>query len=130
MIEEHYYWQKHPLMLHDDINIYECIYETSLSHLKSSCFPCSLFCSDSGGGSPFTYWMKEHMDDYFDAYYIILEKHYRTWDPHLCHWSIFDMIFDACVYGPHDDQLTWVYKRFHDSLIRYLLDENLYDVFM
>ena len=43
MIEEHYYWKKHPLMLHDDIHIHDCIDETSLIHLKSSCFPCSLF---------------------------------------------------------------------------------------
>ena len=70
MIEENYYWQQHPLMLHDDIHIHECIDETYLSHLKSSCFPCSLFCSDFGGGSPFTYWMKEHMDDYMNAHYI------------------------------------------------------------
>ena len=46
--------------------------------------------------------MKEHIDDYyFDATYIILEQHYRTWDPHLCHWSRYDSILDACVYGPH-----------------------------
>ena len=64
MIEEHYYWQQHPLMLHNAIHIHECIYETSLIHLKSSCFLCSLFCSDFGGGSPFTYGMKEHIDDY------------------------------------------------------------------
>ena len=25
MIEENYYWQKHPLTLHDDIHIHECI---------------------------------------------------------------------------------------------------------
>ena len=54
----------------DDIHIHECIYETSLSHLNSSCFPCSLFCSDFGGGSPFTYWIREHTDDYIDAHYI------------------------------------------------------------
>ena len=75
--------------------------------------------------------MKEHMDDYyFDASYIILEKHYRTWDPHLYHWSKFDIIFDACVYGPHDDLLTWMYKHFHDPLKGYLLDVQLYDVVM
>ena len=59
--------------------------------------------------------MKEHMTNYyFDAYYIILEQHGRTWDPHLCHWSIFDIILDACVYGTHDDILTWMYNHFHD----------------
>ena len=71
------------------------------------------------------------MDNYyFDAYYIILEHHYRTWDHHLCHWSRFDIIFDACLYGPHDALLTWMYKNFHDPLMRYILDVDLYDVFM
>ena len=50
--------------------------------------------------------MKEHMADYFDASYIILEHNYRTWDPHPLHWSRFDIILDSCVYGPHDDLLT------------------------
>ena len=75
--------------------------------------------------------MKEHMADYyFDSYYIILEQHYRTWDPYLCHWGRSDIILDACVYGPHDDLLTWMDKHFHDSLMRYLLDVHLYDVVM
>ena len=74
--------------------------------------------------------MKEHMADNFDASYIILEQPYRTWDPHLCHWSMFDIILDACVYGPHDDLLTWMYKHFHDPFMRYLLDVQLYDVVM
>ena len=65
------------LYLYDSI-IHVCIDETSLSHLKSSCFPCSLFCSDFGGGSPFTYWMKEHMDDYIDAQYIFFGE--ALWD--------------------------------------------------
>ena len=66
--------------------------------------------------------MKEHMDDYyFDAHYILLEQHYGSWDPHLCHWSISDIILDASVYGPHDDLLTWMYKQFHVSLMRYLI---------
>ena len=34
------------------------------------------------------------------------------------------------MYGPHDDLLTWMYKHFHDYLIRYLLDVHLYDVVM
>ena len=51
MIEEHYYWQKHPLLFLDDINIHGCIDETSLSHLKSPCFLGSLFGLDFGGGS-------------------------------------------------------------------------------
>ena len=74
--------------------------------------------------------MYPNMDNYFDASYILLEQHYRTWDPHLCHCNIFDIILDACVYGLHDDLLTWMYKEFHDSLMRYLLDVNLYDVVM
>ena len=64
MIEEHYCWQQHTLLFHDDIHIHGCIDETSLSHLKSSCFLFSLFGSDFCGGSSFTSWMKEHMDDY------------------------------------------------------------------
>ena len=42
--------------------------------------------------------MKEHMDDYVDAHYISLEQHYGTWDPHLCHWSIFDWSLEACMH--------------------------------
>ena len=131
MIGEHYCWKQHPLLFHHDIHIHGCIDDTSLGHLKSSCFLCSFFGSDFGGGSSFTSWMKEHMADYyFDSYYIILEEHYRSWDPHLCHWIIFDIILDACVYGPHNDLLTWMYKHFHDSLMRYLLGVHLYDVVM
>ena len=74
--------------------------------------------------------MKEHMDDYLDAPYILLEQHYRTWDPHLCHWGIFDKIFDACVYGPHNDLHSQMYKHFHDSLMRYIVYVHLYDFFM
>ena len=74
--------------------------------------------------------MKENMAYYFDAYKILLEKHYRRWDPHLFHWIRFDIILDPCVYGTHADLLTWMYKHFHDSLMRYLLDVHLYDVFM
>ena len=55
--------QQQNLFHHDDIHIHGCIDDTSLSHLKSSCFVCSLFGSDFGGGSSFTSWMKEHMDD-------------------------------------------------------------------
>ena len=32
--------------------------------------------------------------------------------------------------GPHDDLLTWMYKHFHDSLMRNLLDVLFYDVVM
>ena len=69
-------------------------------------------------------------DYYFYASYIILEKHYRTWDPHLCHWGKFHIIPYACVYGPHDYLLTWMYKHFHYYLMRLLLDVHLYDVLM
>ena len=86
MIEEHYYWKQHPLLFHDFIHIHGCIDDTSLSHLKYSCLLCSLLGSYFGGGFSFTSWMKEQMADYyFDASKIILEKHYRAWDPHLCH---------------------------------------------
>ena len=126
MIEEHYYCHKHPFLFHDDIHFHGCIDEASLRHLKSSCFICSLFGSYFGGGPSFTSWMKEHMADYyFDASYILLEKHYRTWDPRLCHWRRFDIILNACVYGPHDNLLTWMYKHFHDPLMRYLVDVQL-----
>ena len=71
------------------------------------------------------------MDDYyFDSSYILLEQHYRTWDPHLCHWSRFDIILDACVYGVHDDILTWMYTNFHDYLMRFLLNVHFNDFFM
>ena len=36
----------------------------------------------------------------------------------------------ACVYGPHNYLLTWMYKNFHDYLMRYLIDVDLYDVVM
>ena len=74
--------------------------------------------------------MKENMVDYIDVHYIFLEQHYRTWDPHLFHWGISDIIAYACVYGPHGDLLTSMYKHFHDSFMRYLLDVHLYDVVM
>ena len=98
MIEENYYWQQHPLMLHDDIHIHECIDATSLSHLKSSCFPCFLFCSDFGRGCPFTYWMKEHM----------IYAHYRKFgahsDSHLQKHPLLlydDAHLHGCTYGIH-----------------------------
>ena len=123
MIEENYYWQQHPLLFHDDIHIHGCIDETSLRHLKSSCFICSLFGSYFGGGSSFTSWMKEKMADYyFDAYYIIWEQNYRTWDPHQCDWSIFDWSLEACMHLENGNLLTGRYKHFHDFLVRHLLD--------
>ena len=75
--------------------------------------------------------MKENMADYYlDSYYIILEKHYRSWDPHLFHWRRYDIILDACLYGPHGYLLTRMYNHFHDFLMRYLIDPHLYDVVM
>ena len=122
--------KKHPLLFLDDIHIHGCIDGNYLSHLKSSCFIFSLFGLYFGGGSSFTSWMKEHMLDYLEAHYIFFEKHYWTWDPRLCQWGISNIILYACVYGPHDDLLTWMYKHFHDSLVRYLLDVHLYDALM
>ena len=52
------HFQQQPLFHHDDIDIHGCIDETSLSHLKYSCFLCSLFGLDFGGGYSFTSWMK------------------------------------------------------------------------
>ena len=43
VIEEHSYWKKNPLLFHDDIHIHGRIDDTSLTHLKSSCFLYSLF---------------------------------------------------------------------------------------
>ena len=75
--------------------------------------------------------MKEHMDYYyFDAYYIMLEQHYRTWDPHLCHWSIFDWSLEACMYLANGSLVTGRYKHFHDFLVRHLLDLHSYYVFI
>ena len=46
------------------------------------------------------------------------------------HWGRSNIILDSCVYGLHDDILTWMYKHFHDCLMRYLIDVHLYDVVM
>ena len=101
--------------------------KTSLSHLKS-CFCCSLFGSDLSGDSSSTSWMKEYMAEYFDAYHNLLEKHNRTWDPHLCHWRRFDLSLEACMYLENGSLLTGRYKHFHDFLVRHLLDVHSYYV--
>ena len=108
MIEEHYCWKQHPLLFLVDIYIHGCVDETSWSHLKSSCFLCSLFGSYFGGGSSFTSWMKENMADYIDAHYMFLEQHYGTRDDNLCHLRRHDIILDACAWAAHDDLLTWM----------------------
>ena len=129
MIEENYSWQLHPLLFLDDIHIHGGIDETSLSHLKSPCFLGSLFGLDFGGGSSFTSWMKEQMDDYyFDTYYIIWEHNYRTWNAHLCHWSRFEWSLEACMHLANGSLLTWRYKHFHDFLVRHLLEVHFYYV--
>ena len=90
-----------------------------------------LFGSDFGGGSSFTPWMKEHMVDYIDAHYISLEKHYGTWDPHLCHWIRFDWSLEVCMHDlKNGGLLTCRYKHFHDFLRRHLLDVHFYYVVM
>ena len=68
MTGEKFCYQPHTLLYLYDSLIHGCMGETSLSHLKSPCFFCSLLGSYSGGGSSFTLWMKEHMADYFHAY--------------------------------------------------------------
>ena len=128
MIEEDYYWQQHPLMLYDDIHIHECNDETSLSHLKSLCFYCSLFGSNLSGDSSFTSWMKEYMAEYFDAYHFLLDQNYRIWDTHLCHWSKIDWSLEACMYLANGSLLTGRYNHFHDFLVRHLLDVHYYYV--
>ena len=47
--------QQHPLLHYYDIHIHGCIDQTSLSHLKSSCFLCSLYGLDFGGAYSFPY---------------------------------------------------------------------------
>ena len=58
--------------------------------------------------------MKEYMAEYFDAYNILLEHNYSTWDPHLCHWSTFDWYLEACMHLASGGLLTWRYKHLHD----------------
>ena len=111
---EHFSFHPHNLLYIYDSLIHGCMGETYLSHLKSHCFFCSLFCSAFSGDYSFTSSMKEYMAEYFDAYKIILEHHYRTWDPHLCHWSIFDWSLKACMRLENGGLLTWRYKHFHD----------------
>ena len=75
--------------------------ETSLSHLKSPCFSCSLFGSYFSGGSSFTYWMKEYMDDYIDAHYISFGLHSHS---HLQQHSLLlsdDAHLHGCNYDMH-----------------------------
>ena len=115
------------LYIYDSL-IHGCRGETYLSHLKSPCFFCSLFGLDLSGDSSFTSWMKEYMAEYFDAYHFLLAKHYRTWDTHLCHWSRFDWSLEACMYLANGSLLTGRYKRFHDFLVRNLLDVHSYYV--
>ena len=74
--------------------------------------------------------MGEYMGEYFDEYKILLKKHYRTWDPHLCHWSRFDWSLEACMHLENGGLLTWRYKHFHDFLMRHPLDVLFYYVFM
>ena len=70
------------------------------------------------------------MAEYFDAYHILLEQNCRTWDPHLFHYSIFDWSFETCMHLENGGLLTWKYKRFHDFLMRHLLDVHFNYVFM
>ena len=86
--------------------------------------------SNISGDSSFTSWMKEYMAEYFDAYHILLEQHYRTWDLHLCRWRRFDWSFEACMHLANGGILTWRYKHFHDFLMRHLLDVHFYYVVM
>ena len=74
--------------------------------------------------------MKEYMDEYFDAYHILLENNYRTWDPHLCHWSIFGWSLEACMHLANGSLLTWRYKHFHGFLVRHVHDVHFYYVVM
>ena len=70
------------------------------------------------------------MAEYFDAYKILLEQRYRTWDPHLCHWRILDWSLESCIHLENDGLLTWRYKYFHNFLIRNFLDVHFYYVVM
>ena len=73
MIGEHFCFQPHTLLYIYDSLIHGCMGETSLSHLKSPCFSCSLSGLDFSGDHSLTSWMKEYMAEYFDAYHILLE---------------------------------------------------------
>ena len=66
------------------------------------------------------------MAEYFDAYHILLENNYRTWDPHLFHWIMFDWSLEACTHLENGGLLTRRYKHFHDFLMRHLLDVLFY----
>ena len=68
------------------------------------------------------------MDEFFYAYHILLEQHYKTWDPHLCHWSRFEWSLEACMYLENGSLLTGRYKNFHDFLVRHLPDVHYYYV--
>ena len=57
MIGEHFCLQPHTFLYIYDSLIHGCMGETSLSHLKSFCFSCSLFGSDFSGDYSFTSWM-------------------------------------------------------------------------
>ena len=59
-----------------------------------------------------------------------MEQNYRTWDPHLYNFSIFDWSLEACMYLENGGLLTWRYKNFHDFLMRHLLDVHFYYVVM
>ena len=97
MIREHFRCQPHTLLYLYDSLIHGCMGESSLSHLKSPSFFFSLFGSD-----------------------------YRTWDPHLCHWSIFYWSLEACMHLENGGLLTWRYKHLHEFFMRHLLDVHIY----
>ena len=59
LIGENFCFQPHNLLYLYDSLIYGCMGETSLMHLKSPCFFCSLFAPDFSGDCSFTSWMKE-----------------------------------------------------------------------
>ena len=57
MMGEKFCYQPHTLLYLYDSLIHGCMGKTSLSHLKSPCFYCSLFGSNLSGDSSFTSWM-------------------------------------------------------------------------
>ena len=64
------------------------------------------------------------------SYHILLYQHYRTWDPHLCHWTRFDWSLESCMHLENGGLPTWRYKHIHDFLMRHLLYVHFYYVVM
>ena len=63
-----------------------------------------------------------------DTSHDFLVRHSWTWDPHLCHLSIFDWSLDACVHLENGGIPAWMDKHFHDSLMRNFFYVHMHDI--